>query len=131
MVRTLNSVPPSDESSVLLKADSSKRDRSHQSERAALPTLTTAQHRVLNAVENSVAARGYPPSLRELADAVGLAKTTTDAHLDALVRKGFLRRDAGEDRGLCVLHPSVDAVVVDPMPLRKAHLCVRCKREVG
>lgn len=130
-MRTLNEVPEPDESTTLLKSEFSSRDSAYTNQSAALPTLTTAQHKVLNAIENSVAARGYPPSLRELADAVDLAKTTTEGHLDALVRKGFLRRDAGEDRGMCVLRPSSEARVIEPMPLKKAHLCDRCRREMA
>lgn len=65
--------------------------------------LTERQRRVLEVIRNSVAERGYPPSIREIGDAVGLNSTSSVAHqLRTLERKGFLRRDANRPRAVDV-----------------------------
>ena len=68
--------------------------------------LTTRQRRVLEVIRNSVDRRGYPPSLREIGDAVGLASPSSVSHqLSALERKGFLRKDPNRPRAIEVLSP--------------------------
>ncbi|MEZ5150840.1 transcriptional repressor LexA [Rhodococcus zopfii] len=65
--------------------------------------LTERQRRVLEVIRDSVAERGYPPSIREIGDAVGLNSTSSVAHqLRTLERKGFLRRDANRPRAVDV-----------------------------
>lgn len=110
-------------------AGNTERDLSHQLTRSALP-LTVRQRDVLRFLEQWIEARGWPPSVDELGREVGLAKSTVDEHLNALERKGYVRRDAGEHRGLHVLVSSAEAKVVEPRPLKKVHYCARCKREV-
>ncbi|WP_435839236.1 hypothetical protein [Streptodolium elevatio] len=59
-----------------------------------LRALTPRQRKVLEVVQASVDQRGYPPSIREIGQAVGLSSTSSVAHqLMALERKGYLRRD--------------------------------------
>ena len=66
-------------------------------------TLTDRQRSVLEVIRASVAERGYPPSIREIGDAVGLTSTSSVAHqLRALERKGLLRRDANRPRAVDV-----------------------------
>jgi transposase-like protein len=64
------------------------------------PTLLHEyRHRVIEVIRNSVQQRGYPPSTREIGQAVGLSSTFSVAHqLMALERKGFLRRDPHRPR---------------------------------
>ncbi|AVP70966.1 transcriptional repressor LexA [Rhodococcus hoagii] len=65
--------------------------------------LTPRQRKVLEVIRASVAERGYPPSIREIGDAVGLTSTSSVAHqLRTLERKGFLRRDANRPRAVDV-----------------------------
>ena len=114
-----------------MTAEISTRDLSQADGRAALP-LTARQLVLLVAVERWIDARGWPPSLAELcAETETSSKAVVVEHLKALERKGYLRRDAGERRGLHVLVPSSQAKVLEPRPLKKAHICERCKREVG
>ncbi|NED79212.1 repressor LexA, partial [Streptomyces sp. SID11233] len=55
--------------------------------------------RVIEVIRDSVQRRGYPPSMREIGQAVGLSSTSSVAHqLMALERKGFLRRDPHRPR---------------------------------
>ena len=56
--------------------------------------LTQRQKRILDVIRHAVDRRGYPPSLREIGDSVGLTSPSSVAHqLAALERKGYLRRD--------------------------------------
>ena len=72
--------------------------------------LTTRQRRVLEVIRNSVDRRGYPPSLREIGEAVGLASPSSVSHqLSALERKGYLRKDPNRPRALEVLSPDTAA----------------------
>ncbi|MGW4533317.1 transcriptional repressor LexA [Nocardia sp. NPDC004340] len=65
--------------------------------------LTVRQRRVLEVIRSSVHDRGYPPSIREIGDAVGLTSTSSVAHqLRALERKGYLRRDPNRPRAVDV-----------------------------
>jgi repressor LexA len=73
--------------------------------------LTPRQHRILAVIRDSVERRGYPPSVREIGDAVGLASPSSVAHqLSALQRKGFLRRDPNRPRAVDVRTPDFAAV---------------------
>ncbi|MFB9730967.1 transcriptional repressor LexA [Ornithinimicrobium kibberense] len=68
--------------------------------------LTNRQRRVLDVIRDSVDARGYPPSLREIGEAVGLTSPSSVAHqLKMLERKGFLRRDPHRPRAIEVVVP--------------------------
>ena len=66
-------------------------------------TLTERQRTILNVIRASVSSRGYPPSIREIGDAVGLTSTSSVAHqLRTLERKGYLRRDPNRPRAVDV-----------------------------
>ncbi len=61
--------------------------------------LTDRQRKVIEVIRDSVQRRGYPPSMREIGEAVGLSSTSSVAHqLMALERKGYLRRDTSRPR---------------------------------
>ena len=65
--------------------------------------LTERQRTILEVIRSSVMTRGYPPSIREIGDAVGLTSTSSVAHqLRTLERKGYLRRDANRPRAVDV-----------------------------
>jgi repressor LexA len=67
------------------------------------PALTERQRTILNVIRASVSSRGYPPSIREIGDAVGLTSTSSVAHqLRTLERKGYLRRDPNRPRAVDV-----------------------------
>ncbi|MDM7856167.1 transcriptional repressor LexA [Cellulomonas alba] len=68
--------------------------------------LTVRQRRVLDTIRESVESRGYPPSMREIGEAVGLTSPSSVKHqLVALERKGYLRRDPNRPRAIEVVHP--------------------------
>jgi repressor LexA len=86
--------------------------------------LTPRQHKVLEVIRSAVERRGYPPSMREIGEAVGLTSPSSVAHqLATLERKGFIRRDPNRPRaievrspdgGLATTHGSVSDTDVDP-----------------
>ena len=72
--------------------------------------LTVRQRKVLEVIRNSVDRRGYPPSLREIGEAVGLTSPSSVAHqLATLERKGYLRRDPNRPRAIEVVSPDAGA----------------------
>ena len=77
--------------------------------------LTPRQRRILEVIKAAVELRGYPPSIREMGEAVGLASSSSVAHqLRALEQKGFLRRDPNRPRALEVLLPTQSAPATRP-----------------
>ena len=79
--------------------------------------LTERQRTILEVIRASVTTRGYPPSIREIGDAVGLTSTSSVAHqLRTLERKGYLRRDPHRPRAVDVRgldEPAGPPVVTD------------------
>jgi len=74
--------------------------------------LTPRQQRVLTVIRDSIQDRGYPPSMREIGEHVGLTSSSSVAHqLRVLEEKGFLKRDPNRPRALTVFTP--DEAVVD------------------
>jgi len=70
--------------------------------------LTPRQLRVLAHIKDSIEMRGYPPSMREIGEAVGLTSSSSVAHqLKSLEEKGFLKRDPNRPRALEVFLPEV------------------------
>jgi repressor LexA len=69
--------------------------------------LTDRQCRVLEVIQESIDRRGYPPSMREIGEAVGLQSTSSVRHqLVVLENKGFIRRDPNRPRAYIVRGPS-------------------------
>lgn len=66
--------------------------------------LTRRQQQILDFVRAEIHRRGYPPSVREIGEAIGLSSSSTvHSHLAALETKGFIRRDPSKPRALEVL----------------------------
>jgi len=69
--------------------------------------LTPRQRRVLEVIRDAVERRGYPPSMREIGQAAGLASPSSVSHqLHVLETKGYIRRDPHRPRALEVLSPA-------------------------
>ena len=72
--------------------------------------LTPRQQRILNVLRESIEKRGYPPSIREIGELVGLTSSSSVAHqLRVLEQKGFIRRDPNRPRALEVFIPELMA----------------------
>jgi repressor LexA len=70
--------------------------------------LTPRQQRVLTTIKSSIEQRGYPPSMREIGDAVGLTSSSSVAHqLKMLEEKGFIKRDPNRPRAIEVFLPEI------------------------
>ena len=70
--------------------------------------LTPRQQRILAHLRDCIELRGYPPSMREIGEAVGLTSSSSVAHqLKVLEEKGFLKRDPNRPRALEVFLPEV------------------------
>jgi repressor LexA len=68
--------------------------------------ITPRQRQILEAIRDSVAQRGYPPSMREIGEAVGLMSSSSVKHqITALQAKGFLRQDPNRPRAIEVVLP--------------------------
>jgi repressor LexA len=71
--------------------------------------LTSRQRRILEVIRDHMQRQGYPPSVREIGEAVGLTSTSSVAHqLGTLQAKGFLRRDPNRPRAVDVRLPDSD-----------------------
>lgn len=71
--------------------------------------LTARQATVLEAIKASIREHGYPPTIRELRDVLGIKSTHGIAcHLEALERKGTIRRDPSVSRGLVLVQTRDD-----------------------
>ena len=91
--------------------------------RAALNKLTPRQAEVLEFIDSEVRHRGYPPSVREIGEAVGLSSSSTvHAHLAALQDKGYLRRDPTKPRALEIRFEPGSGATVDRRPVRHVPL---------
>ena len=85
--------------------------------------LTARQAQVLEFIDAEIRRRGYPPSVREIGEAVGLSSSSTvHAHLAALQDKGYLRRDPTKPRAIEVCFEPGSGAVVDRRPVRHVPL---------
>jgi repressor LexA len=79
---------------------------------AALPEvfaadLTARQRSILDYIRDTVRERGYPPTVREIGEAVGLVSPSSVAYqMGVLQKKGYLRKDANRPRAVDVRPPS-------------------------
>ena len=86
-------------------------------------TLTARQRQVLDFIDAEVRERGYPPSVREIGEAVGLSSpSTVHAHLAALQDKGYLRRDSSKPRAMEVALDPGSGAAVERRPVRHVPL---------
>ena len=68
--------------------------------------ITERQRAILDLIARTVRERGYPPSVREIGEEVGLSSpSTVHSHLSSLVKAGYLRRDPTKPRAIEVVDP--------------------------
>jgi len=85
--------------------------------------LTTKRKAILDCISDAVKERGYPPSVREIGEAVGLTSSSTvHAHLAVLQREGYLRRDPSKPRAIEVCYDPSSKVIADARPTRHVPL---------
>ncbi len=81
--------------------------------------LTPKQAAILEVIKKNIRHKGYPPSVREIGQAVGLSSSSTvHGYLKKLENKGYLRRDATKPRAIEVLNdPELESVEFINVPL--------------
>ena len=85
--------------------------------------LTQRQIDILAFIERTVGERGYPPSVREIGEAVGLASpSTVHSHLHTLQRLGYLRRDPTKPRAIEVTADTASGTTAERRPTRHVPL---------
>jgi repressor LexA len=85
--------------------------------------LSTKRKQILDCISEAVRDRGYPPSVREIGESVGLTSSSTvHAHLAVLQREGYLRRDPTKPRAIEVCYDPSSKVIMDSRPIRHVPL---------
>jgi repressor LexA len=85
--------------------------------------LSKRQLQVLECIESTMRERGYPPSVREIGDAVGLTSpSSVHAHLSTLQKLGYLHRDPTKPRAIQVRFDPLSGATVDRRPSRHVPL---------
>lgn len=80
--------------------------------------LTARQRQTYDSIRTFIMAHGYSPTLQEIAGALGIAGNLgVLRHLEALERKGYIRRTAGSSRAIVLVGAATDAVPVLRLPL--------------
>jgi repressor LexA len=88
--------------------------------------LTERQRQTLQFIADTVAERGYPPSVREICDALGLASSSTvHSHMQALQKKGYLRIDPTKPRAVELLFDPETGLAAERRPARSVPLLGR------
>jgi repressor LexA len=81
--------------------------------------ITARQRQVLDFIEQQMRERGYPPSVREIGEAIGLTSpSTVHSHLNTLQRLGYLRRDPTKPRAIEVRWDPNSGAVMERRPVR-------------
>src|ERR1700722_20300330 len=77
--------------------------------------LTPVRRKIVRVIQESMRSRGYPPSMREIGNAVGLASTSSVSHqLSVLEAKGYLVREPGRPRTMILRLPGRDGAGARP-----------------
>ena len=85
--------------------------------------LSERQREILDFIESQQRERGYPPSVREIGEAVGLTSTSTvHSHLSTLQKLGYLRRDPTKPRAIEVRYDPGSGAVIERRPVRHVPL---------
>jgi len=87
------------------------------------PKISKRQRSILEFIEQEIRDRGYPPSVREIGDAVGLTSpSTVHTHLNTLQRLGYLRRDPTKPRAIEVRYDTNSGAMMERRPVRHVPL---------
>jgi repressor LexA len=85
--------------------------------------LTGKRREILDFIAAQLRERGYPPSVREIGEAVGLTSSSTvHAHLTTLQKQGYLRRDPTKPRAIEVRYDATSGAAIERRPTRHVPL---------
>ncbi len=83
--------------------------------------LSRRQEQILFFIRESVESRGFPPSIREIGEAVGLSSSSTvHSHLRSLESKGYLKRNPSKPRSIELLDGSANRPRLVDLPITKS-----------
>jgi repressor LexA len=83
-----------------------------------MDTITARQRRILDFIRSTVQERGYPPTVREIGEAVGLTSSSSvHAQLANLEKRGLIRRDATKPRAMVLKGPGAPRTSGVSVPL--------------
>jgi repressor LexA len=86
--------------------------------KTAAPALTGKRREILEFITRELRERGYPPSVREIGEAVGLTSSSTvHAHLATLQRQGYLRRDLAKPRAIEIRYDPTSGASLQTSPV--------------
>jgi repressor LexA len=71
--------------------------------RRPIDEITEPQRNTLAEISDFIARKGFPPSIKELAEILGISQMSTHAQVEQLIRKGYLKREPGKARGMTIL----------------------------
>ncbi|MEO7836126.1 MAG: transcriptional repressor LexA [Acidimicrobiales bacterium] len=92
-------------------------------QRSQSEVLTGKRREILDFIAKELSGRGYPPSVREIGEAVGLTSSSTvHAHLATLQRQGFLRRDPTKPRAIEVRYDPASGAAIERRPTQHVPL---------
>lgn len=81
-----------------------------------MEALPPRQKQVLNFIADYIEQYGYPPSMRDIAAHIGVSgNVAVISHLDALERKGYIRRDTGSSRGIVLIREKQPEITQVPI----------------
>src|ERR1700749_790924 len=81
--------------------------------------LTGKRREILDFIAAELRDRGYPPSVREIGEAVGLTSSSTvPAHLKTLQKQGYPRRDPPKPRAIEVRYDATSGAAIERRPAR-------------
>ena len=82
--------------------------------------ISSKQQEILDYIKNVILNKGYPPSVREICEAVSLKSTSSvHAHLETLEEKGFIRKDPTKPRAIEILDDTFVIFEANGMPSHK------------
>ncbi len=79
--------------------------------RPSIEEITGPQRRTLSELRRFINRRGFPPTIQELADILGISGPSVRDQVNQLVRKGYVKRESRKARGLTVLREPTDEVI--------------------
>jgi len=83
-------------------------DRSIGTSRKPKLEITDPQRRTLKEIRRIIDGRGFPPSIKEIAESLGISHASAHEQVSQLVRKGYLKREPRMARGLAITEKALN-----------------------
>ena len=86
--------------------------------RRRVEEITAPQRRTLQELRRFIDRQGFPPTIQELADVLGISPPSVHSQVKQLVRKGYVKRESKKARGLTIVRePSAEVLDLLPVPI--------------